>query len=133
MVRSPAVAALLEDLGLTGAVVAPNGGGARIWNRDRLRSLPEGSMFGVPGGLLPVLHSRPPWPLGLTRAALDLVLPSSHPVSAVPSIAETVRTRMVPKCSTAESSHCSAVRTRAGPTLSASIHRSAWSSRPATV
>ena len=58
MVRAPVVAALLTDLGLSGAVVAPNGGGARIWSRDRLRQLPEGTMFGVPGGLLPLSRSR---------------------------------------------------------------------------
>ncbi|WP_166791783.1 protoporphyrinogen oxidase [Cryobacterium frigoriphilum] len=98
MVRAPVAAALIEDLGLAGRVVAPNGGGARIWSRGRLRSLPEGTMFGVPGGLLPLVRSRLLSPLGLARAAFDLVLPRSRnrAVSgqADPSIGELVRRRM---------------------------------------
>ena len=94
LVRAPVVAALLEDLGLTGAAVAPNGGGARIWSRGRLRQLPEGTMFGVPGGLLPLIRSRLLSPLGLARAALDLVLSRRDPTAADPSVGEIVRTRM---------------------------------------
>ena len=94
MVRAPVVAALIEDLGLSDRVVEPNGGGARIWSRKRLRSLPEGTMFGVPGGLLPLIRSRLLSPLGLARAAFDLVLPRIRSAAVDPSIGELVRTRM---------------------------------------
>ena len=94
MVRAPVAANLIEDLGLTDVVVAPNGGGARIWSRNRLRSLPAGTMFGVPGGLLPLLRSRLLSPLGLARAACDLVLPRRRATSADPSVGELVRARM---------------------------------------
>ncbi|MFC5929107.1 protoporphyrinogen oxidase [Cryobacterium melibiosiphilum] len=96
MVRAPVAAALIADLGLADQVVAPNGGGARIWSRGRLRSLPEGTMFGVPGGLLPLVRSRLLSPLGLARAAFDLVLPRNRPraAGADPSIGELVRARM---------------------------------------
>ncbi|WP_158251246.1 protoporphyrinogen oxidase [Cryobacterium sp. Y11] len=94
MVRAPVAAALIKDLELSDRVVEPNGGGARIWSRDRLRSLPEGTIFGVPGALLPLIRSRLLSPLGLLRAALDLVLPRSRSTAADPSIGELVRTRM---------------------------------------
>ncbi|WP_104166869.1 protoporphyrinogen oxidase [Cryobacterium sp. N22] len=94
MVRAPVAAHLIEDLGLADLVVTPNGGGARIWSRNRLRSLPAGTMFGVPGGLLPLLRSRLLSPLGLARAAGDLVLPRRRPASADPSVGELVRARM---------------------------------------
>ncbi|TFC79646.1 protoporphyrinogen oxidase [Cryobacterium cheniae] len=47
-----------------------------------------------PAGCCRLLHSRLLSPLGPARADLDLVRPSSHPVSADPSIGEIVRTRM---------------------------------------
>ncbi|WP_166787970.1 protoporphyrinogen oxidase [Cryobacterium adonitolivorans] len=94
MVRAPVAVALIEDLGLADAVVTPNGGGARIWSRNRLRSLPAGTMFGVPGGLLPLVRSRLLSPLGLARAACDLVLPRGRTASADPSVGELVRARM---------------------------------------
>ena len=94
MVRATVATNLIEDLGLADVVVAPNGGGARIWSRDRLRSLPAGTMFGVPGGLLPLIRSRLLSPLGLARAACDLVLPRRRAASADPSVGELVRARM---------------------------------------
>ncbi|WP_158253148.1 protoporphyrinogen oxidase [Cryobacterium sp. Y62] len=94
MVRASVAAALIADLGLADRVVVPNVGGARIRSRNRLRSLPEGTMFGVPGGLVPLIRSRLLSPLGLLRAAFDLVLPRSRSAAADPSIGELVRTRM---------------------------------------
>ena len=94
MVRAPVVQALIDDLDLAHTVVGPNGGGARIWSRDRLRQLPDGTMFGVPGALLPLLRSRLLSPLGLARAALDLVLPRRRVSAVDPSVGELVRSRM---------------------------------------
>jgi len=73
LVRSPAMAALLEDLGLHHEQVAPALQGAHVWSRGRLRPLPSGTLFGIPDRLLPLLRSRLLSPAGLARAALDLV------------------------------------------------------------
>ncbi len=95
MVRSPAVATLIEDLGLGDLVVAPNASGARIWSRGKLRRLPAGTLFGVPDRLLPLLRSGLLSPAGVARAALDIVLPRRRrPQPADPTIAELVRPRM---------------------------------------
>ncbi len=95
MVRAPVVAALIEDLGLGDLVVAPNASGARIWSRGALRTLPAGTLFGVPDRLWPLLRSGLLSPAGVARAALDIVLPRGRrPQAAEPTIAELVRPRM---------------------------------------
>jgi oxygen-dependent protoporphyrinogen oxidase len=94
LVRVPAMAALLEDLGLTDQIVAPAGLGAHVWSRGRLRRLPTGTLFGVPDRLLPLLRSRLMSPAGLARAALDLVLPRRRPATSDPSIADLVTPRL---------------------------------------
>ncbi|WP_166785758.1 MULTISPECIES: protoporphyrinogen oxidase [Cryobacterium] len=94
MVRAPVAAALIEDLGLADLVVAPAGSGARIWSRGRLRRLPSGTLFGIPDRLLPLMRSRLLSPLGLARAALDLVKAAPAALPDDPTIAELVRPRM---------------------------------------
>jgi len=94
LVRVPAMAALLEDLGLSDQIVAPASLGAHVWSRGQLRRLPTGTLFGVPDRLLPLLKSRLLSPAGLARAALDLVLPRSRTVSDDPSIADLVTPRL---------------------------------------
>ncbi len=94
LVRSPTMRALLADLGLDDHVVAPAVVGAYLWSRGRLRRLPAGTLFGVPDRLLPLLRSRLLSPLGLARAALDLVLPRHHPGSTDPSVADLVIPRL---------------------------------------
>jgi len=94
LVRVPAMAALLEDLGLSDQIVAPASLGAHVWSRGQLRRLPTGTLFGVPDRLLPLLRSRLLSPAGLARAALDLVLPRSRTVSDDPSIADLVTPRL---------------------------------------
>lgn len=93
LVRVPAMAALLEDLGFGDQLVAPSTLGAFIWSRSRLRRIPTGTMFGVPDRLLSLLKSRLLSPVGLARAAMDLVLPRRH-VSDDPSIADLVAPRL---------------------------------------
>lgn len=94
LVRSPAMAALLDDLGLGDHVVAPAALGAHVWSRGRLRRLPPGTLFGVPDRLLPLLRSRLLSPAGLARAAMDLVLPRRRQVASDQSIAELVVPRL---------------------------------------
>jgi len=93
LVRVPAMAALLKDLGFDDQLVAPSTLGAYIWSRGRLRRIPTGTMFGVPDRLVSLLKSRLLSPVGLARAALDLVLPR-RPVSDDPSIADLVAPRL---------------------------------------
>jgi protoporphyrinogen/coproporphyrinogen III oxidase len=94
LVRAPAMAALLEDLGLGNQIVAPASLGAHVWSRGKLRRLPTGTLFGVPDRLLPLLKSGLMSPAGLARAALDLVLPRSRPSTPDPSIADLVAPRL---------------------------------------
>lgn len=94
LVRVPAMVALLEDLGLSDETVAPAALGAHVWSRGQLRRLPTGTLFGVPDRLIPLLRSRLLSPLGVARAALDLVLPRRSPVPDDPSIADLVAPRL---------------------------------------
>ena len=94
LVRAPAMAALLQDLGLGEQIVAPAALGAHVWSRGKLRRLPTGTLFGVPDRLLPLMRSGLMSPAGLARAALDLVLPRRHASTADPSIADLVTPRL---------------------------------------
>jgi oxygen-dependent protoporphyrinogen oxidase len=94
LIRVPAMAALLEELGLSDQLVAPAGLGAHVWSRGRLRRLPTGTLFGVPDRLLPLLKSQLMSPAGLARAALDLVLPRRRAATSDPSIADLVIPRL---------------------------------------
>jgi len=94
LVRVPAMAALLKDLGLEDQLVAPASLGAHIWSRGQLRRLPTGTLFGVPDRLIPLLKSRLLSPAGIARAALDLVLPRRHTDLKDPSIADLVAPRL---------------------------------------
>ena len=92
LARAPELAALVDALGLSDEVRAPAAGGAWIWSRRRRRPLPASLLFGVPGNLLPLLRSGLLSPVGVARAGLDLVLPSSQ-LPADPSVADLLRTR----------------------------------------
>jgi len=94
LVRVPAMAALLQDLGLGDEIVAPATLGAHVWSRGQLRRLPTGTLFGVPDRLLPLLRSRLISPAGLARAALDLVLPRRGRSAGDSSIADLVVPRL---------------------------------------
>lgn len=90
--RSPQMRALVEDLGLAPALVAPGVNGSYLWCRGRLRPLPPGAQFGIPDRLLPVLRSGMLSPRGALRASLDLVLPRGQ-LPADPSVGELLGSR----------------------------------------
>ncbi len=92
MVRVPALRDLIEQLGLGAAIVEPGKTGSFIWSRGRLRPLPEGMQSGVPTSVRAVLRSELLSPLGLVRAALDLVLPR-RALSHDPSVGAMLRPR----------------------------------------
>ena len=94
LMRVPAMAALLDELGLSDQIVPQAALGAYIWSRGKLRRIPAGTLFGVPDRLVPLLRSRLLSPAGLARAALDLVLPRRRIPRQDLSIAELVVPRL---------------------------------------
>jgi oxygen-dependent protoporphyrinogen oxidase len=94
LMRVPAMATLLKNLGFNDQLVAPASLGAHVWSRGRLRRLPTGTLFGVPDRLVPLVKSQLLSPMGLARAALDLVLPRNRSLSDDPSIADLVSPRL---------------------------------------
>lgn len=89
LVRQPEAAALARAVGLT--VVHPETGAAQVFSAGKLRTLPAGTVLGVPGslrGLGGVLSAR-----GFVRAALDLVLPAV-PFAGDPAVGALVRRRL---------------------------------------
>ncbi len=78
LVRTPEATDLCAEIGLDD-LVAPSAGRTLLWTGGRLRRLPDGLVLGAPGRLAPVVRSGLLGPLGLARAALDLVLPATPP------------------------------------------------------
>jgi len=76
LARVPHAVELCRELGLDAELVSPATGAAWLWWRNRLRRLPTGLVLGVPSDLPAVARSGIVGPLGLLRAALDLVLPA---------------------------------------------------------
>lgn len=75
LARRPEATGLCDELGLTGALVAPGASGAALWSRGRLRMMPDGVNLGVPTRWWPLARSGILGPAGAARAALDLVRP----------------------------------------------------------
>lgn len=73
LARVPHAVGLARSVGVDD-LVTPHTSRAAICH-DRLRRMPEGLMLGVPTGVLGLARSRLLSPLGLARAAADLVLP----------------------------------------------------------
>jgi oxygen-dependent protoporphyrinogen oxidase len=90
--RAAELRGLIDELGLSSDIIEPQPGGAYIWSRGRLRPIPEGASFGLPGKLGPLLRSRLLSPVGVARAGMDIVLPTSYR-SQDPSVADLVRPR----------------------------------------
>lgn len=89
LVRLPEAAELAAAVGAE--VIHPNSGAAQVFAAGRLRTLPPGTVLGVPGslaGLHAVVGAR-----GVARAALDFVLPAT-PEGADPAVGQLVRRRL---------------------------------------
>ncbi|MFL6176719.1 MAG: protoporphyrinogen oxidase [Ornithinibacter sp.] len=91
--RGPDLAELVERLGLGDEVVGPLPGGASIWSRGRMRPIPQGSAFGIPDRVVPLLRSRLLSPTAVLRAGLDFVLPRT-PLGDDPTVAQVVGPRL---------------------------------------
>lgn len=94
LVRTPWAAELCRELGIEQELVAPGAGAARLLIDGRLKVLPSGILAGLPGGPLPFVRSGLLGPLGLIRAALDLVLPALRAPRGDESIGSLVRRRL---------------------------------------
>ncbi|MGH9125508.1 MAG: FAD-dependent oxidoreductase [Acidimicrobiales bacterium] len=75
--RVPEGVALAQELGLDAELVAPSAGRALLWVGGKLRPMPGGLVLGAPAHLGPLMASGILGPLGLARAAADLVLPAT--------------------------------------------------------
>jgi oxygen-dependent protoporphyrinogen oxidase len=82
---------LCRDVGIDD-LIAPQPGRTLLWWQGRLRALPDGLVLGAPKRLLPLVSSGLLTPLGLLRAAADLVLPR-RPVTDDVSVRELVAGR----------------------------------------
>ncbi|MEN0015465.1 MAG: protoporphyrinogen oxidase [Solirubrobacteraceae bacterium] len=96
LVRTPWAAELCRELRIDDELVAPGVGGALLLSRGKLRTLPPGILAGLPNGPLPFVRSGLLGPLGLLRAALDLVLPRNAP-RGDESIGALIRRRLGPQ------------------------------------
>ncbi|MDO9352063.1 MAG: protoporphyrinogen oxidase, partial [Solirubrobacteraceae bacterium] len=93
LVRTPWAAELARELEIEDELVSPGTGGASILRGGKLRPLPTGILAGLPDGPMPFVRSGLLGPLGIARAALDLVLPKNAP-SGDESIGDLVRRRL---------------------------------------
>lgn len=91
LARVPWAVDLCRSLGLD--LVPPAVGRALVWSGGRLRPLPDGMLLGVPTGVGPIARSGLLSPLGMARAALDVVLPRA-PLGGDVSVGELVRRRL---------------------------------------
>ena len=95
LVRRPEATAFVQDVGLGSSLVSPATSSALLWTGGRLQRLPEGLVLGVPSDLVALARSRVLSPVGLARAALDLVLPGgSVPPGVDVAVGDLVRRRL---------------------------------------
>jgi oxygen-dependent protoporphyrinogen oxidase len=78
LARVPHAIALARAAGLSDDLVAPATGKAYVFANGALRDLPTGTVLGAPTSLRQLTGSGLVSPLGVARAALDLVLPRSR-------------------------------------------------------
>jgi oxygen-dependent protoporphyrinogen oxidase len=77
LTRVPDALALAREIGLDDDLVAPAAGQALVWRAGACHPLPADLVLGVPKRLGPLLHSGLLDPLGVARAGLDLILPTT--------------------------------------------------------
>jgi oxygen-dependent protoporphyrinogen oxidase len=90
--RAPEGLALCAEVGVDD-LVQPVAGRSLVWWRGKARALPDGLVLGAPRKLGPLARSGLLSPLGLVRAAADLVLPSSVPPTGDLSVRSLVASR----------------------------------------
>lgn len=77
LAANPAGRSLLQDLGMTAELIAPEApGGVYVLHEGRLVPMPEGVGFGIPTRALPFLRSSLFSPAQKLRAALELAVPA---------------------------------------------------------
>ncbi|MEO5679963.1 MAG: protoporphyrinogen oxidase, partial [Acidimicrobiales bacterium] len=87
--------AFVQDVGLGGSLISPAASSALVWSRGRLQRLPEGLLLGLPSNLAALARSGVLSPVGLARAALDLVLPGDPvPAGVDQAVGPLVRRRL---------------------------------------
>lgn len=96
LARVPWAGELMRELGLGPELVSPAAGGASVYARGRLRSIPDGLVRGVPSQVLPLLRSGILSPSGIARAGLDLVLPR-HNFGTDPTVTQVIGGRFGPE------------------------------------
>lgn len=77
LTRTPDAVNLAEELGLVSNLISPTTSRAAVWWRDELIRLPEGLVLGAPTRMWELARSGLISPLGLARAAMEIVLPRS--------------------------------------------------------
>lgn len=92
LAQAPTIKSLCKELGLEEALEAPATNKSYIWTRGRLRSLPEGLVYGVPTRIGPIAFSGILSLPGMARAGLDLLLPR-HSLPVDPSIMQVIGSR----------------------------------------
>lgn len=90
--RVPEARSLCEALGLEEELVAPTTGKTYVWTRGRLRAFPEGLVLGIPTSPWTIARSGILSPVGVARAALDILLPRSA-LPPDPSITQVIGPR----------------------------------------
>lgn len=93
LARVPYGVALAEQAGLGGELVSPAAGQAFLWTRGALRTLPAGTVMGIPADLAALARSDVLSPAGLARVPLDLALPGS-PTGEDVSVGDLVARRL---------------------------------------
>lgn len=78
MIRGEGALALCDELDLVDDLVRPLRMTTSVWTRGRLREMPPGLLSGMPAGTWPLLRSGILSPVGIGRAALDLILPKGE-------------------------------------------------------
>jgi oxygen-dependent protoporphyrinogen oxidase len=91
LARRPEGLALMESLGLD--TVAPSTTQAAIWSRGEMRPLPAGHVMGVPVSVRSLAASHVVSSVGVARASLDAMLPSTA-VGADVSVASYIGARL---------------------------------------
>ena len=91
--RVPWAVQLAEQVGLGEELRSPAAGQAFVYTRGRLRSLPTGTVLGVPADLAALARSEVLSARGLARVPLDLLAPG-EPITEDVSVGALVRQRL---------------------------------------